>query len=508
MLERLYCPDFTPVFGAQYRFPHDFPQVDALVWPLFEDYDFPESVHALLDLARDGHPLWYRRHVALGEFALEQDRAGVGRSLLQAFEPGQRHAWRIPNDLVLEACAVSQHHFQPVLSVDYADVSAVTAYTRTLQALDVDKKVRVAATAIYPTFVQAPLMWNPRAGADADESRGLRELAHFHLRAGVPLKIDVGSLPLPGNDQARVTPALVGQLAQFVPGLRIIVAGADVGANLAGYAAMMRHAPNVALELDPRAIGGLSPTAFFQQVLALPGLVNNCWDRLLLGSATPTLELPQVARGWWEATADLSLAQRHLTRIWGFRNAHRWYRLLTPRAPYSGALERPPAWDLGPPTVRGATGPRRRVLFPVTVESSAITQLVWLQPALREIEKTLAHEHAAYPEGELILRTNHTTASLLVNEHEPGNFLQLHYEFVERSQADPGASLHTVAAAENRPDFNFPDHLLASSVGQRTIIIPVHEGRLLMGRREHLYLLATFGPRRLSVTAIARLEQF
>ena len=59
--------------------------------------------------------------------------------------------------------------------------------------------------------------------------------------------------------------------------------------------------------------------------------------------------------------------------------------------------------------------------------------------------------------------------------------------------------MHTVKAFENRADFNFQDHLLASTYGQRSLVFPVIDGELQIGGRENIYLLVTFGPRAVSL---------
>ncbi len=94
-----------------------------------------------------------------------------------------------------------------------------------------------------------------------------------------------------------------------------------------------------------------------------------------------------------------------------------------------------------------------------------------------------------------------------MNEHKPGNFLELHYTFVDRTQADPSLTLHTVAAEETRADFNSPDYLLARSCEQRDITIPFVDGNFLLSARENLYLLNTFGPRSMHLTLVAKLRK-
>ncbi len=74
-------------------------------------------------------------------------------------------------------------------------------------------------------------------------------------------------------------------------------------------------------------------------------------------------------------------------------------------------------------------------------------------------------------------------------------YLQLHYTLAEKCKEFPDNMLHTVAALEKRADFNFPDHLLSTSIGCRSITIPIRNGKITMGDREHLYAFIPFGPR-------------
>ena len=95
----------------------------------------------------------------------------------------------------------------------------------------------------------------------------------------------------------------------------------------------------------------------------------------------------------------------------------------------------------------------------------------------------------------MFIRSYHTTTSLLINEHEYGNYLDLHYKFAEISKKDSSNFLHTVRALENRADFNQYDHQLATVYGSRQLILPIINRKLDIGNRENFYILVTFGPR-------------
>jgi thiamine phosphate synthase YjbQ (UPF0047 family) len=90
---------------------------------------------------------------------------------------------------------------------------------------------------------------------------------------------------------------------------------------------------------------------------------------------------------------------------------------------------------------------------------------------------------------------------LFINEHETGNYLDLHYHFVEECKKDTSNFMHTVAAKENRADFNFPDHLVSSTDenAHRSITYHIRNGKLARGSRENIYALVTFGPRKVTI---------
>ena len=92
-----------------------------------------------------------------------------------------------------------------------------------------------------------------------------------------------------------------------------------------------------------------------------------------------------------------------------------------------------------------------------------------------------------------------------MNEHEYGNYLDLHYLLAEVSSKDSSQFLHTVRALENRADFNHYDHELASTYGNRQLILPIVDRKLEIGSREKYYALVTFGPRTFFINIKIRL---
>jgi thiamine phosphate synthase YjbQ (UPF0047 family) len=492
MDERLYCPDFSAVFGEDFRNPFDYPLVDCLVWPLFDGEKFPSEVTTLLEITRNEHPLFYRRRITLGEFAVEQQCGNAGLSILQAMDIGQDYG--IPNSLVQQVVNIAPSLFSGIYAVNLAGADIPQ---------DLLTLPNIAGVVVYPTLCRADL---------TSPNEILAKTIGLCQENDLPLKIDLGNNYLPDNDRRFVDPREIDAFAAANPDLSIILSGPDPGSSeLLDLFNLVKYRRNVAIEVDPRPIGGMPIVKMFNRIFASPGVVQNCWGNLLIGSATPTLELSQIVRGLWGATESLPLSFRHLIRIWGFRNAHRWYKIPALQTPYTGAMERPKAYTLsnaGEITRDiGAGHVDLQIVYDLLVESFSITQFLWLQPALDDLLWDLQEKYPEYKDGEILVRTKHTTTSLLLNEHEPGNYLDLHYTFVERTMADPSLTLHTTAAEEHRADFNFPDHLTASSYGQRDITIPFVDGKFLLGSRENLYLLSTFGPRSMHLAVVVKLRK-
>ncbi|MEM2135896.1 MAG: YjbQ family protein [Candidatus Jordarchaeaceae archaeon] len=490
MLERLYCPDFSPVFGEKFRDPFDFPMVDCLVWPIFENLSLPQSVHNLLSLVRNGNPLFYNRKISLGEFALELQCSGIETVLLQGMELGRTYG--IPNDWVLEVAKLNEQVFSSILSVNPVDTNSVKELNSCIKT----NPDSIAGIVIYPSYLGLNLV------EDAPKIERLVDICVSH---NFPLKIDAGNMHLPDNDRRLTDPRLIDRFLHSYPKLKVIISNGDIGSDLLQYFNLLKYHPNLAVEVDARSIGGVSPTKFFSTLFSQPGLVQNSFSRILIGSATPTMEISQMVRGLWESTEELVLAWKSLLRILGFRNAHRWYELknITTKSEIFGKnLQLPKPYHItqisGPTKetdIKGSSGGFIELHFDLLLESFSITQLLWIQPALEEIVSNVRRNFPNFRNGEVQIRTKHTTTSLIINENEAGNFLQLHYEFVEKTRESPDTKLHTVMAAENRPDFNFPDHIVATTYGQKDIIVPYHNGELMLGSRENIYLLTTFGPR-------------
>ena len=97
---------------------------------------------------------------------------------------------------------------------------------------------------------------------------------------------------------------------------------------------------------------------------------------------------------------------------------------------------------------------------------------------------------AALPEradGALVLFTPHATAALLLNEHEE-HLLGDIRAWLGRAVPEEASYAH------NRIDHNADSHLRAIMLGS-SLVVPVEEGRLVLGRWQRIFFVDLDGPR-------------
>ena len=188
----------------------------------------------------------------------------------------------------------------------------------------------------------------------------------------------------------------------------------------------------------------------------------------------------------------MPFAQKLILRTWGFRNIVR----LNPKIfkPNGNIESFNPLINCN---LKSSYENENEInmIYDVHLRSYAITQLIFISDLIKNLFNETKKKVPSIKNGDLFIRSYHTTTSLIINEHEYGNYLDLHYKFAEISKLDSSRYLHTVRALENRADFNHFDHELASTYGMRNIIIPFVDGNLEIGGRENFYVLVTFGPR-------------
>jgi thiamine phosphate synthase YjbQ (UPF0047 family) len=484
MIEKLYCPDFSAIFDGQFANPFVYPAIDTLQWPLLLDLGLDAETKALLAVKDErNHELFYHRKLSSDSWKIERSCAGIGHALFQAFYFDEGH--RITNIQALSQAQALEGFASAIIcpELQEGDIAFLQ-----------ENAGSVAGIVFFPLFQHIDLA-----------SAELADVLAFCDENRLPVKWDFYEHSVPKSTAfSQFLPGILGLFAKY-PGLIMVMSGLDVS-DMRVVIEKAKYYPRLWLEIDTRVLGGTSPAEFFKEVFALPGFVQNLWDRVVLGSATPMLEASQLFRGLWEATESLPFAQRCILRTWLPRNALRTFKLPLESIATDKAFNLIPrvSWVEGARVitlVQSATKQQVVLDYEVSLQSFSVTQLLWIQPLVNELWAGVKAEFHAIETGELMLRTYHTTTSMIMNEHERGNFLQLHYDLAERTRADPTAMLHTVAAEENRADFNFPDHILASSVGDRSLTIPISGSKLDIGSRENAYILVTFGPRKIQLKA-------
>jgi len=100
------------------------------------------------------------------------------------------------------------------------------------------------------------------------------------------------------------------------------------------------------------------------------------------------------------------------------------------------------------------------------------------------------------PEGICLVFVPHATAGVLINEHEP-NIATDFATFFEKLAPKTGDWLH------NRIDDNAEAHLKSGLIGP-SAILPVSEGRLILGKWQRILLCEFDGPRERNVLVMVR----
>jgi thiamine phosphate synthase YjbQ (UPF0047 family) len=472
-MERLYCPDFSCVFGPKFADPFLLPNIDTQIWPIFVNFDFPQSLRNLLALESNGKKQFYHRNITLDQLEVELRSSSINFILLQAIEINSKLA--IPNEFTLNI-AQNWKKCRVFCSI-YPEQDGVN----TIQDLFKKYKKVIAGIVIYPKY-----------NFDFIYSDDFQLFLEWVTKNKLILKFDFTDLHLEDVEFREIgILEVTSKVLNSFSSIPLVITPGEW--NSTKYLIdRYKYQRNIYLELNLRTLGGQTPTQFFNHIFDISGFVQNWWSRILLASGSPTLETSQLVSAWYEATEKLNFKFKNLLRIWGFRNLSR----LIPELFNNGKSTSLFDYKLN------SEFENQSVLhlgYNILIQSFAITQLVSIQDVIDRIISEVQNRYPMVKSGVITIKSYHTTSSLIINEHEIGNYLDLHYYFVEESRKDSSRCLHTVAANENRADFNFPDHLLASTHGQRSITYHIRDGKLARGSRENVYALVTFGPRKINV---------
>jgi len=479
-MERLYQPDFSPIFGAKYANAFTYGQIDSLIWPIFNEFEGSKALTNLLELKNhEGRRYFYNRKISIEDEKVELFSSNINCGFIQAMD--LNNSYGIANEDVLSVVRNDPEIFKGVLSFNLEN-SAITDLE------SITNQIPVVGVALYPSFCKIDI-------TDVNNVN-LSELLNYCKKKEYFVKIDVGNMNLPENYAEYTTYDKFKSFLSRNPDIIVVLSGLDISGDFKLYYQLLKLYNNLWIELDPRNFGGMTPTDCFKEVFSYKGFIQNAWHRIIIGSATPTLEISQMKRGFLEATEILNFSQRNLLRSWAFRNANR----LSP-AIFEPLIE--PNLFKAVKEIKKIkqieNGKEVIISFNVKMRSFAITQLLFITDLIKNLYKSCLEENPHFTDGEIFIRSYHTTVSLIINEHEFGNFLDMHYKFAEMSSSDSSQFLHTVRALENRPDFNHFDHDLANNYGSRQLILPVLDGEIKVGGRENFYALVTFGPRTFNI---------
>lgn len=485
-LERLYQPDFSSIFGAIYANAFIYGQIDSLIWPIFNGNEPSNALATLLKLQNnDGKKYFYYRKINIEDEKIELHCSNIKYGLIQAMDLNREYG--ITNEDVITVVKKEPDLFKAILSFDLSK-SAIP------EIESIQNQIPVVGIVIYPSFIKLDIT--------KPSNKYFSELINYCKDNNYFLKIDIGNFNLPENNSEYTTYDKIKSFLSEHSDIVTILSGLDISGDFNLYYQLLKLYNNVWIEIDPRTFGGMTPTNSFLQIFTLKGFIQNSWHRITIGSATPTLEVSQMIRGFLEATETLNFSQKNLLRSWGYRNLNR----LNP-INFTPTIE-PAIFN----SVREINEINRVennneliITYKVKLRSYAITQLLFITNIIKKILNLSLEANPNLKNGELIIRPYHTTVSLIMNEHEYGNYLDLHYMFAEISSKDSSQFLHTVRALENRADFNHYDHELASTYGNRQLILPIVDGTLEIGGRENYYALVTFGPRTFFINIKIRL---
>ena len=476
-MERLYQPDFRCIFGPKFANAFSYDQVDSLVWPILNDIKPSQSLEVLLQFKNvEGRPYFYHRKIDLIDLKIELKCSGIDHAFIQAMDLNRSYG--ISNADVINLVKLDQKLFSGIISYNFDQKNIIE------DIIKIQKEIPLVGIVLYPSLAKFDL--------NNSNNQELSSLINFCKENNFFLKIDIGNGYLPDNESKFTS---VGVLKKFISDhqdLPIILSGLDVSGDFSLYYQLLKYFNNLWLEVEPRSFGGSTPKDILLEIFSTKGFIQNLWNRITFGSATPTLESSQIKRGFLEATDELAFAQKLILRTWGFRNIVR----LNPTIfkPKEDTLSSDPLITLDLKSSYENEN-ELNMIYDVHLRSYAVTQLIFITDMIKNILNETKKKFPSIKNGELFIRSYHTTTSLIINEHEYGNYLDLHYKFAEISKIDTSKYLHTVRALENRADFNHYDHELASTYGTRNITIPILEGNLEIGSRENFYVLVTFGPR-------------
>lgn len=126
----------------------------------------------------------------------------------------------------------------------------------------------------------------------------------------------------------------------------------------------------------------------------------------------------------------------------------------------------------------------------IVIQTKENTELVNITDAIKKLVKESGVKY-----GCLNLFTTHTTTALTINESEPG--LEKDIVNFVKSLVPEGSPYfhHHYYAADGRMAVNAWAHIRASLLGAN-IVVPIEDGKAVLGRRQSIYYVELDGPQR------------
>ena len=119
MIEHLYQPDFSGIFGERYSNAFLYSQIDSLVWPIFKNMEISDHMQNLLDLkSANGRRRFYHRKITVEDEEVELHCSNIDIALIQGMDLGRKYG--ISNSDVIAAVKKKSKLFKGILSYDFS----------------------------------------------------------------------------------------------------------------------------------------------------------------------------------------------------------------------------------------------------------------------------------------------------------------------------------------------------------------------------------------------------
>lgn len=181
MIERLYQPDFSSIFGEKYANAFLYSQIDSLVWPIFKNMEISDHMQNLLNLKNvEGHEYFYHRKITVEDEEVELNCSNIDIALIQAMNLGRQYG--ISNSDVINAVKKKPKLFKGILSYDLS--KNISQGDLISEIKDIEKDIQIAGIVLYPSYTKLDLT--------NDNNSSLKDLLVYCKNTNKFIKIDIG----------------------------------------------------------------------------------------------------------------------------------------------------------------------------------------------------------------------------------------------------------------------------------------------------------------------------